>query len=464
MKFFLTFLCLTISCMAQDDGAVVRFSNGDQLTGKVMSLTLEKLVWDSPILKSPAEFDLRHVIDLTMPPGMKEPKEAMAGHQATLELTNGDTIHGQLSGLSDKEIRLKTSYAGELAFRRVNVETVTINRASDYYYRGPNNIDEWTKADNPEAWIFKGGALHSSAPGGIAREIDFPQDCSISFDAAWRGAFRPKIIFYSNDIATTNPAGGYEMVFQGNSVHVKKSGSNNWLGHSTNAGDLRENEKAHIEIRVSTRTGKILLFVDGELIDLWEDDEVEKDGLGKGFHIVSQDASPLRVSNIEVTSWDGFVEDLPNRQERLRDRAFRGGFDFDNGEDVGEITEEEKIPEGRMVLRNGDNIDGEVTGINGEEITIKTPLSEVAIPIARLKNLVLKKADMETPKRYKGDVRATLADGSKLVFRLDGVEGDSLIVFTQNFGLAKFARDAFKRIEFNIYDRDMEDIRAQEDW
>ena len=464
MKFFLTSLCLTISCMAQDDGAVVRFSNGDRLTGEVVSLTLEKLVCASPILKAPAEFDLTHVIDLTMPRGLRAPQETIAGHLATLALTNGDTIHGQLSGLSNEEVRLKTSYAGELVFRRVIVKSIVINRTSDYHYRGPNNIDEWTKADNPEAWTFNGGVLHSSASGGIAREIDFPKDSSISFDAAWRGAFRPKIIFYSKDITTINPAGGYEMVFQGNSVHVKRSSSNDWLGHSANAGVFKENEKAHIEIRVSTRTGMIVLLVDGELIDIWEDAEVKKNGFGKGFHIVSQEASQLRISNIEVTSWDGYVEDLADRQQRLRDQALRGGFDFGNGENLGEATEEDAIEEGRMILRNGDNIDGEVTRINGEEITIKTPLSEVAIPIARLKNLVLKKADMETPKRYKGDVRATLADGSKLVFRLDGVEGDSLVVFSQNFGNGKFDRNAFKRIEFNIYDRGMEEIRAREDW
>jgi hypothetical protein len=255
------------------------------------------------------------------------------------------------------------------------------------------------------------------------------------------------------------------MVFQGNSVHVKKAGSNNWLGHSTNAGVLRENEKARIEIKASLKSGKIALFVDGGLIDIWQDDAVDRDRLGKGLHIVAQDGSPLRVSNIEVTGWDGYLEELPDRRLRFQGR-FQGGFQLDGGFDGGGSPEppKEEIPEGRMMLRNGDMIEGEVLGIEGEEITLKTPFSEVKFPVARLKNIALSSESMETPKLYKGDVRATLADGSRIVFRLDHVEEDKLVAFSQNFGTARFRRDSFKRIEFNIHRTDMEAIRSRGDW
>lgn len=463
MKIPITIAALAVSCMAQEDASVVRFANGDQLTGQVKTLTRETLLWESMILKEPAEFDLKHVVDLSMPPDSGMPDEFAAGHVATLEMTNGDSIQGQLAGLSDEEIRLNTWYAGEMVFRRVNVKEVLISQAADYFYRGPNSIEEWTNARLQESWTFKGGALYSGSSGGIAREIDFPEECSITFDASWRGAFRPRIIFYSSDVTTSDPDNGYEMVFQGNSVHVKKSGSSNWLGHSTNSGDLRENEKARIEIRVSTVSGKILLYVDGRFVDIWEDEDADKTKLGKGFHIVSQDSSPLRISNIAVTGWDGITGELPNRQERFRNGGFQGEFDFgDEGTDPGK--KEEEVAEGRMVLRNGDTIKGEVVGITDEQITLKTEFSEVTFPVDRLKNLILKSADMETPKLNNGDVRATLADGSRMVFRLDGVEDKFLTGFSQNFGTAKFAKDAFKRIEFNIYNRDFEERRIRDDW
>jgi hypothetical protein len=71
---------------------------------------------------------------------------------------------------------------------------------------------------------------------------------------------------------------------------------------------------------------------------------------------------------------------------------------------------------------------------------------------------------METPKREKNDVRATLADGSRLVFRFDGVDGDKLVGFSQHFGEARFSKDAFRRIEFNIYNKAMEAMRLRDDW
>ena len=457
-------IVLSASCFAEGDDAVVHFFNGDQLTGEVLALSGDKLSWKSQILETPYEFKLSQIVDLSMPAREIVEGTPKASHKATLEMTNGDVIEGSLSGLSDNEIKLVTPFAGELTFRRVNVSSVSISRASDYFYRGPNSMEEWTASPDTGGWEFRGGALHSKSPGGIAREVDFPEECVISFDASWRGSFRPKIVFFSDDISSTSPNAGYEMIFQGNSVHVKKCGTNNWLGHSTNAGALRENEKANIEIRASKKTGKILLYVDGKVVDLWQDAEFAGAKFGKGLHIVAQDSSPLRISNIEVKGWDGYHEEVPNRRMGFQGRVFLGGGGFqldDDGEE--EEVPEEKAPEGRMVLMNGDSIEGEVLRIVGDDITLKTPFTEVTFPIARLKNIVLKKADMETPKRYNGDVRATLADGSKLVFRFDGVDGDKIIGFSQNFGEARFSKDGFRRIEFNIYDESMEPLRQRDD-
>ena len=466
MRIRIPYLLLVLSSfgMAEDDTAVVRFSNGDQLTGEVLALSGDQLSWQSQILKEPSDFELGHIVDLNMSPGDDDAEPPPgAAHKAVLELYNGDLIEGQLSGLSDDDIQLRTSYAGELTVRRVNVKSVKISRTSDYFYRGPNSIEEWTVTKGNSSWQFRGGALHSKSPGGIAREVGFPDECVISFDAAWRGSFRPKVIFFSDAISSDSPDAGYEMVFQGNSVHVKKCGTNNWLGHSTNAGSLRENEKARIEIKASRKTGKILLYVDGEIIDVWEDGDIDAEKLGNGLHIISQDSSPLRISNIAVTSWDGYYEDVPNRQAGFRGRVFRGGF---QGQEQAEDDKESKnkLPAGRMVLLNGDNIEGEVLKIEGEDITLKTPFTEVIFPIARLKNIVLSPTEMETPRRYKGDVRATLADGSRLVFRFDGVDGDKLVGFSQHFGEARFSKDAFRRIEFNIYNEAMEAMRLRDDW
>ena len=466
MKIPVLLLALAVTSRAEGESSVVRFSNGDQLTGELVSLTGEGLTWRSQLLKEPAEFALKHVLDLSLPVGAPPADRPAVAHEAILEMTNGDSIRGQLAGINDSEIRLSTWYAGEIAVRRVNVKSVQISSVSDIHYRGPNSIEEWTQGDGGDSWTFRGGALLAASPGGIAREIDFPEESVVAFDASWRGAFRPKIVLFSDDVGTSNPQAGYEMVFQGNSVYVKKAGSNNWLGHSTNAGVLREIEKARIEIKVSLKSGKIALFVDGAIIDIWQDDAIDRESLGKGFHFVSQDSSQLKVWNIEVAGWDGHLEEAPNRRFQLHARRFEGGgFEIDDFGGTPEPKKEEEIPEGRMVLRNGDTIEGEVLSVKGEEITLKTPFAEVSFPVARLKNIALSGKNLETPKLYNGDVRATMADGSRFVFRLDAVEDDALVGFSQNFGTARFGKGAFKRIEFNIHPKPgAETPRFRDDW
>ena len=455
MKTATLFIAMMFPCFAQQEESVVRFFNGDKLTGDLLALTDKKLSWKSQLLKQPAEFDLEYVVDLELPTAAPPADRPVAAHEAIIVMTNGDTIRGQLAGITDAEIRLRTWYAQELAIKRVNVKSAKISSIADIFYRGPNSIVEWTNHDGADGWSFRGGALHSDSPGGIAREINFPDECVISFEATWRGDFRPRIVFFSNDIINpSNPDSGYEMVFQGNSVHVKKAHTNQWLGHSTNAGVQSENEKARIEIKASLKSGKIALFIDGQLIDAWQDDAVDRDSLGKGFHIIAQDASPLSIADIEVAGWDGYLENVPNRRGQLQ-LQFQGGFGDDvelgNGFGLQQKPMEEVIPEGRMLLRNGDTIEGEVLGIEGEEITLKTPFGEVKFPVARLKNISLSSASMEEAKLYSADVRATLSDGSRMVFRLDGVDEDTLIGFSQNFGTARFRKEAIKRVEFNLY-------------
>jgi hypothetical protein len=105
-----------------------------------------------------------------------------------------------------------------------------------------------------------------------------------------------------------------------------------------------------------------------------------------------------------------------------------------------------------MMLSNRDTIEGEVIGIEGEMIKIKTPFTEVTFPVNRINNIALKKANpMPTARLNNGDVKALLADGSSLVFRLDNVKDDKLSGYSDNFGRAEFLQSAFKRIEFNLY-------------
>jgi hypothetical protein len=450
----------TLASTADEVKSTVRFSNNDQMTGSMESLTTERLVWKSPILEKPTPFFLKDVLDLTLA-GVSP--ESVARHEASITLTRGEVIRGQLASVSDEAVELDTWFAGRMKFNRLNIADIKISERPDFIYRGPTGLDGWKQSGDKPAWTFQNSRFRSVAAGSIARNVDLPDECAIAFDAAWRGSFALKLVFFSDDLATDHPASGYELAIQSRSVYLRSCKTQKFLGHTASAVTLQENEKAHIEVRASLKSGKICLFLDGEIIDVWTDPDVVRNEVGRGIHFITQNESPVQISGIEISAWDGEVDKLPNLQAMGGFRQF-GIQGLMEEEDEPESVPEEKTNKRRVELRNGDSIDGEVVSISDGMITLKTPFREVRLPVEALRSVALKPADLETSKRENGDVRAWFSDGSWIVFRLEGVGEGTLTGYSQAFGTAVFKTAAFSRIEFNIYDPRFEDLRMANGW
>ena len=450
-------LALPLAQAAETVGASVRFSNNDQLSGSMESLTTERLLWNSPILEKPVPFLLKNVLELTL---AAEQPEISAKHEATITLTNGDIVRGQLASVSDASVELDTWFAGRMKFNRLMIRDVRVSERPDFIYRGPTSLDGWQQSGEKPAWTYQNSGFRSTMAGSIARNVNLPDECTIAFDAAWRGSFALKLVFFSDDLASDHPATGYEMTIQSRSVYLRSCKTQKFLGHTPNAVTLQENEKARIEVRASLKSGKVCLFVDGHIIDVWTDPDVVRNEIGRGIHFITQNESPVRISRIEVGAWDGDVDQLPAPQMLGGIRQFgnQGGL-MEMDDEPEPAAPEVKPNSERMELRNGDTIAGEVVSIIDGMITVKTPFREVRLPVETLRSVALKPVDLERCKRENGDVRAWFPDGSSLVFRLEAVSGGSLTGFSQNFGTASFKIAAFNRIEFNIYNPDLEEIR-----
>lgn len=449
---------LPLIVVADEVKSTVRFSNNDRLTGSVVSLTPERLVWNSPILEKPVPFLIKNVLDLTLP---AELPETDARHEASISLTNGDLIRGQLVSVSDEIVELDTWFAGRMKFNRLMIADIRIRERPNFLYRGPSGLDGWQQPGDKPAWIYQNSAFRSVGAGSIARNVNLPDECFIAFDASWRGALGFKLVLFSDDPASSQLKTGYEIAFQSRSVNLRGIKPSRRIGYTQNALALQENEKARIEIRASLKSGKICLFVDGEIIEVWTDPDVARNDIGRGIHFIASNVSaPLQISRIEVGTWDGEVDQVPNPRVPP---GMHGGAEFEDEPEAAPAPAE-KPGTGRMELRNGDNIAGQVVSIDGGIITVKTPYRDVKLPIETLRSLALKPVDEERCKREKGDVRAWLPDGSSLVFRLEDTDAGNLTGSSQNFGTARFKSAAFSRIEFNIYDPDFEGVRMGNGW
>lgn len=441
--------------------STVRFANQDVLTGTPESIAPDLLVWKSALLEESASFHLEKVLELSLP--ASEPDRA-ADHEAIVTLTNGDSIRGQLAAVDDQTIALDTWFAGRLDFKRVMVKDVKIEEKTAFLYRGPTGIEGWIQSEESPAWKYERAAFRASAAGGIAREDLLTDECIISFDAAWKGdSIRMRVILFSDNAATDSPSSGYELSFQRGSVHLRNTKTQSFLG-SAQSQALMENDRVRVEIRASMKSNRIALTINERLVEVWNDPDARKAEPGKALHFISGSPLPLRISNIRVASWDGVIDKMPEPQLGFGMMRFGLPGVREKPAPPPDTGEDDKDSGERMELANGDTLTGEVTSIQNGNISIKTPLGDLKLPVSRLRSLALKPVEAERSIRRNGDVRAWFPDGSSIVFRLDDCGDDTLTGSSQNFGSATFHLAAFNRIEFNIYSPQYADLRGDGEW
>jgi len=456
-----TSLCLLIGGMAatavadKPTEAVMRFENNDQIAGSLKALGNDSLVWESDILAEPATFRLKHVLDLTLDAQNREPDSS---HVAILTLRNGDEVHGQLDSITEDTIAIRTWFAGPMAFNRLMVSKVQIEGGGSLYFRGPTSSEGWQMVPE-DCWEYRRQAFISRKIGSIARDKILPEECTLSFTVQRKGSSMDlKLMLFSQDTSSSQPRSGYELSFQRNSIYLRSGRSRNFLG-SGHSRELTENDKSRIEIKASRKTGQVLVLIDGNIVMSDSDPNIDPDEFGSGLHFIAGNNEAIRISEIEIGPWDSQAEALPQAN------GFRRMH-----QPVKPKQEEVDEDEGRMKLANGDSLDGEVETIEDGMITLKTPLGIIRLPVERFRSLNLEGLGKEEAKAESKDIKAYFADGSTLVFRLEGVEGDRIIGASQNYstdskwGTASFDLSAISRIEFDPHHMRSSARREEIDW
>lgn len=464
-------LALVLPAAGGETGTI-RFANNDQLSGELLALDTERLNWSSPILREPQEFWISGIAELRLPG--REP-DLEVDHEATLTLRNGDRIRGQLAAVDMETIELDTWYAGRLSFRRVMVESLMIGERPTFFYRGPEALDEWTQPSRPPSWTFQGSALRASSTGVIGREIETEGDnIRFGFDVEWRGNLRVNCVLFADTVERENVGAGYELSIQQRFMNLRRRDTGMTIGSAANVMEIQELERIRLEISVQRSTGTFLVHIDERLVAFWRDPDVGTGMDGNGLVFNNNVGLPVALSNIEVSTWDGQMDDLPdpdlamgNLMGNVRIQGNIDGFALQQlrgGVEIPDPAQEEESREGRMLLRNGDSLAGEASRIEDGTIHIDTPLGQISLPVARLRSINLPAADLERPKLMNGDVRCWFPDGTSVVFRLDSTEDGKLTGYSQTFGTASFDFSAFSRIEFNIHDPDRLDPMSVFDW
>ncbi|MGB6221788.1 hypothetical protein [Haloferula sp.] len=435
-----------------------RFENGDSLSGTLTGITEDSFTWKSDYFPDPQALKLRNLVEVALP-GNENIDMPEGDHIAVVTLTNDDVVRGSLTRLDSKEVHLRTSFAGDLVFRRDMVASLNIEDKPEIFFAGPNGLDEW-QTNSEGDWSFERGELVSLNNASISRDIGKRDRFRIAFDVEWRGYPRFRVFTCADNADLDEVGNSFELVCQRNYAYMRKRTMRNdrkesvTIGTTSGVKEFQEREKVRVELLHDLVAGRIRFILGGRVVADWREPAPGAGNLGGMLHFMSESGKEIRISRIRVTSWDGTIDG--NWMEAGMDPIFG-----DEEPDENEASPES--PSG-IILRNGDMIEGNTVGIDNGVVSMKTELGEFELPVSRLRSFALRTAEEAAnpeltwkPILRKGDIRAHFTEGDHITFQLVGFGEETLRGKSQTFGEAEFDVSAFSRLEFNLYTSDFDD-------
>jgi len=101
---------------------------------------------------------------------------------------------------------------------------------------------------------------------------------------------------------------------------------------------------------------------------------------------------------------------------------------------------------------------GSIKKIEQNIATLGTDFGEVRVPLRLMRNIMLDELEDEDRMEV-NDVRAWFHEGGYVTIKLKSFDGKTIKGYSQVYGDADFKISAFSRIQFNIWDRNLDPAR-----
>ena len=439
----------------------VHLINGDILQGKFISFSDKSgLVWRHPNIKPDLLVDPKQIARVTFAPNDKAAAKPMRSRVA---LANGDQLAGDLAELTDKQLLLNTWYAGRISIDRKAVRTLVPGETPlSVFYEGPRDAKEWVFSNSnqigfaglpaganlPPAvlqqrkarqaqlaaakWTLKENSFQSSGSGSQVGR-DFPKmgdKTNIEFDVAWGGSLSLYVNLLTDNLKSYSMGNTYCLRLSQTSAYMYKYENGNGQRRSSRIGNtVRYNlnslkQSARMSIRLDRAKKLIVLIINGKQVGKWNDTG-KFAGKGKGLLFSARTTYPIRLSNIQLSEWDG---QLPA--------------------DVKITTE--SLKEDYIQLANDDTLTGKLIDIKRGQMNFKPEFSD-AIPIPLMRVNLIRLADAKTaPAVVENPVRATLKGRGQITATLKEWKDGKLHLTSPTFGETTIDANAIESIQFNL--------------
>ena len=435
--------------------------NGDVISGKFLKYDPKLgLVWEAKNIKPALEINPSGIDRITFIGTGNIP----SGRSRVI-LANGNALLGQLDLADAQRVVMSHTPAGQIEFKRAQLKAIipATTAAGKIVFSGPSSEEDWVFGSSKNAaaggfgnllfgggappiaakknsgkFTFKAGAITSNGTGATAgRKVEFPDKALVEFDLDWSttgrnsGYFSLNVNLFTDNLKSPSNGSSYALKLSQTGANLARQSKENGdfmserLGPNARVNLTGIGSRARFSLRTNKKARSFFLSINGVQIANWKDKEAFA-GKGNGLLFTSRASSPLKISNIRISQWDGSKPiattdtTISPKQDTIR-------------------------------LVNEDTVTGTITRIEDGKVKIKSSFGEVDIPWANSSLIQFSKSSQETgdKKPGKGMVRATLKDGGILDFKLISWVEDKLEVESPIFGKATLNGTMVNSLSFN---------------
>lgn len=421
----LTTATLALACTSLADD-IVRFSNGDVMTGSIIDITDTGAVrFAYPEASDTLEISAGGLTSLTF----DQESNKLESHGERLYLTNGDELPCEIKMMDDKVVKFSTWYAGDFEVPRTSVSKIRFdNKLESTIYSGPNNLEEWDDAEN---WTVDQETLMVNGQGVISKEFDLPNNFIIRFNLEWEGTSpRFKLHLCGRENTTTGRIDRYYMDFNSAGFQFTRVTPRSFqkLGKVDLVAREMKQPRIAVELKVDRQNQQTVLYVNGQELGTF-DDTSSSAPLGKFvvFESSQRDGDTLRIKNLQILEWGG---NALTRQKNEEIATKKGDTLFDS-EGLRFTGAANKIQD----------VDNKLTIFFDSEFS-KTTLK---VPSDRASMLYLKEPETEQSK-VQSSYSASLIGGGKISLGQTSLNQNEAVTLHPILGQCRIKRAAFRTL------------------
>ena len=401
---------------------IIKFKNQDILHGEMISFDPQKgILWKSPEVLQNISFLTGKVEQIVLGSSIRG-----SGNNASILLTNGDSLSGKLLSVDTQTLLLDTFYGGILKINRHMVQSIFPGENNpELLYSGPNEIEEWIVPEGQSGGKIdiQGDTLSMTGYCSLGRDMKLPDMAKIEFMFEIAGNCQLQVLFYCNS-SLSSPQNCYSLYLSSGYIYLQRYGKHGRSGNlgNVNCRDLRAG-KGKITLLLDKKKRKYTLLVNDAMIKQWIDTQEGNDGTFVCFNNQSQ--GTIKIKDIVISQWNGKIP--------------------------GGTPEKENEDKDLIIFINGDQVTGNLMSIAKNEAVFKTEYADLKIPLQRIKQLQTAVINQHRARRNSGDVRFIFANGNQLTLDLAKIANGQIMGKSENFGKTSLALNAFKEIQVNIY-------------